>query len=524
MVGGESMALNLSHNSVFPSNGLEGNLFSSIKFGNNGYLMEGCTDKNWAGFGDYMNFNWKLEDEKDILDLLPSDPFGMDLSTTFTAITGWLEDIENDLGLNSIGFGTDRFEVERGEEDRLLAGLNLVWDDALKLHSDVNDLKIQEASIGSGKELWSGLCDGDDNMDELMGFSYEKNWALGVAANEFQGCSEIHSYGDRGAPHDALFFSLGYLGVRDLLSVERVCKSLRDAVQNDPLIWRSVHIDQPLSDRITDDALLRLTSRAQGTLQCLSLVGCLKITDSGLMHVLENNTGLTKLSVPGCVRLSVEGILCNLKAFKSAGKLGIQQLRIGGLYGISNKQFEELKFLLGTDNHKQLSSRKPRFYGGGQLYFSCNDDCAIDIEACPRCQKFRQVYDCPAESCQGKHQSTQLCRACTLCIARCIHCGRCINGCDYEETFCLDLLCLDCWKQFLNCQQEGEMDGHSSKCTIFHQQASPVWLMCCRVILWKQRAADEVGCRLFVADEDAAPHCQAGSSRRVGENIKDNLN
>lgn len=44
--------------------------------------------------------------------------------------------------------------------------------------------------------------------------------------------------------------------------------------------------------------------------------------------------------------------------------------------------------------------------------------------------------------------------------------------------------------------------------------------MCCRVILWKQRAADEVGCRLFVADEDAAPHCQAGSSRRVGENIK----
>ncbi|CAL5370460.1 unnamed protein product [Camellia sinensis] len=480
------MALNLSHNSVFPSNGLEGNLFSSIKFGNNGYLMEGCTDKNWAGFGDYMNFNWKLEDEKDILDLLPSDPFGMDLSTTFTAITGWLEDIENDLGLNSIGFGTDRFEVERGEEDRLLAGLNLVWDDALKLHSDVNDLKIQEASIGSGKELWSGLCDGDDNMDELMGFSYEKNWALGVAANEFQGCSEIHSDGDRGAPHDALFFSLGYLCVRDLLSVERVCKSLHDAVQNDPLIWRSVHIDQPLSDRITDDALLRLTSRAQGTLQCLSLVGCLKITDSGLMHVLENNTGLTKLSVPGCVRLSVEGILCNLKAFKSAGKLGIQQLRIGGLYGISNKQFEELKFLLGTDNHKQLSSRKPRFYGGGQLYFSCNDDCAIDIEACPRCQKFRQVYDCPAESCQGKHQSTQLCRACTLCIARCIHCGRCINGCDYEETFCLDLL--------------------SGKSGYLMQKVEAIEAV--------------VECSWSCKYEDAAPHCQAGSSRRVGENIK----
>jgi hypothetical protein len=45
---------------------------------------------------------------------------------------------------------------------------------------------------------------------------------------------------------------------------------------SDSLLWRSIHIDQPLSGRITDDALLRLADRAQGTLQCLNLDGVYK--------------------------------------------------------------------------------------------------------------------------------------------------------------------------------------------------------------------------------------------------------
>uniref|UniRef100_A0A5B6ZZ74 Putative F-box protein SKIP14 n=1 Tax=Davidia involucrata TaxID=16924 RepID=A0A5B6ZZ74_DAVIN len=464
----------------------EESLFSAIKFGN-GYLMEGYPDKNLDGLGDYWNFNWELEKSHDhrrekteklsddILDLLPSDPFGMDISTTFTAFSSWLEDIE-DFGLNTLGFGTDGIEVKKGD-DRLYTGLNLVWNGTLKFHPEVGNAKIDQKSNGSDKELYAGLYDGDfvldGNIEEFMGFSYEKYSVSSDAANEFQGCTKIYCDGDGRAPHDALVFALGYLDVRDLLSIERVCKSLRDAVQNDPLLWRNICIDErPLSDKITDDALLQLTSRAQGSLQCLSLVGCLKITDSGLRCVLENNPGLMKLSVPGCVRLSVEGILCNLKALKSAGAPGIKHLRIGGLFGVTNKNFEELKFLLGADNHKQLSSYKPRFYHGGQSYLSWDDDRAIDIETCPICQKLRQVYDCPAESCQGKHQAAQLCRACTFCIARCIHCGCCINGCDYEETFCLDLLCLDCWKQLLNFQKRQEEMGFSfSKHTIFHQQA-----------------------------------------------------
>ncbi|KAJ0020612.1 hypothetical protein Pint_32433 [Pistacia integerrima] len=118
--------------------------------------------------------------------------------------------------------------------------------------------------------------------------------------------------GGGGVPHDALFFVLGYLGVKDLLSVERVCRSLHDAVRSDPLLWRSIHIDQPLSSKISDDALAKLTGRTVGTLQCLSLVNYCRITDIGLKRVLESNPGLKKIrmetpsgikdSIPACIK------------------------------------------------------------------------------------------------------------------------------------------------------------------------------------------------------------------------------
>jgi len=175
-----------------------------------------------------------------------------------------------------------------------------------------------------------------------------------------------------------------------------------------------------------------------------------------------------QLSVPGCVRLSADGMLNNLRAFKSVGSPGIKHLRIAGVRGVTEEQFKELLFLLNVDNRVQLNARKPQIYCGGNSYLSCDDDRAIDIEVCPKCQELRLVFDCPAESCQGKHQAAQLCRACILCTARCINCGRCIKDHDYEETFCLDLLCLDCWNQLLDCQDGPGKEG-SSKCTIIHQ-------------------------------------------------------
>ncbi|KAE8021379.1 hypothetical protein FH972_007273 [Carpinus fangiana] len=120
-----------------------------------------------------------------------------------------------------------------------------------------------------------------------------------------------------------------------------------------------------------------------------------------------------QLSVPGCIRLSIEGILDNLRTLKFVGSPGIKHLRIGGICRVKDKHFEELQVL--------LNARSPQIYCGRNSHISCDDDRAIDIE---RCQQLRLVYDCPAESCQGKHQAAQSCRACILCIARCKKQGR----------------------------------------------------------------------------------------------------
>lgn len=155
-----------------------------------------------------------------------------------------------------------------------------------------------------------------------------------------------------------------------------------------------------------------------------------------------------QLFVPGCTRLTIEGIFNNIWTHNSNKDVpGIKYLRIGGLYGVTREHYEELKSLLGTDDHKLKSCHKPHFYHQGNFYLPYDDDRAIDIEMCPRCEKFRLVYDCPSEGCQVKDKASQVCRACTLCIARCAQCGRCINDNEYEETFCLDLLCSDCFKQ-----------------------------------------------------------------------------
>jgi hypothetical protein len=137
------------------------------------------------------------------------------------------------------------------------------------------------------------------------------NWDVGKGAQKWADCGETcFDGGEGGAPHDAMFFALAYLGVLDLLNVERVCKSLHDGVRSDPLLWRSIHIDQRLSEKITDDALLKLANRAQGTLQCLNLVECIKITDGGLKRVIETNPKMTKVRI--CYAISILEQICYL--------------------------------------------------------------------------------------------------------------------------------------------------------------------------------------------------------------------
>lgn len=264
-----------------------------------------------------------------------------------------------------------------------------------------------------------------------------------------------------GPPHAALNFVLGYLGTRELLVVESVCKSLQSTAEGDPFFWRNINICGKLDVKITDDVLLKLTSKAQGGLESLSLVNCIMISDDGLNEVLLNNPKVTKLCVPGCTRLTIGGIVDNLKAFKSRGGPGIKHLSIAGMYGVTEVHFKELeKLLVGIENFTHLNTREPRFYRGGEPRFpSSNGGRVIDIERCPKCMNMRIVYDCPVVGCKGIKEgdtnpdaNTPRCRACTLCIARCNWCGRCIDETVHEETFCLDLRCIDCGKEISKCE------------------------------------------------------------------------
>lgn len=322
------MALNYSHRPVFPAHTAEDNLISPMRIVN-GYLVEGVPEKNGEGFARQRHDGFARPrhgsreiDEcvdcgrdrvdscgssdfvpKDIVDLLPSDPFGMDISTTFTAITGWLGGLEADYGG---GCGT-RNNVRSGNEDYgLFAGFNLIWNNALRFQSlpgsihaggklnmiEQVNLYPEDRDSGSALSQYGfGAAPNEGNMN----IDCESSKNLGFEAR-FEGAGCISDRED-GAPHEALTYALGYLGVKDLLSVEMVCRSLRHTVQNDPLLWRRIHIEKPLNERITDDILLHLTSRAQGNLQCLSLLECARITDDGLRRVLDCNLRLNKVGI-----------------------------------------------------------------------------------------------------------------------------------------------------------------------------------------------------------------------------------
>ncbi|GFZ21173.1 ribonuclease inhibitor [Actinidia rufa] len=477
------MALNYSHRPIFPAHLSEDNLVSPMRIAN-GCLVEGIPERSGDGFVRPWHSNRDVEDcfdygrdradrsgspesvPRDILDLLPSDPFGMDISTTFTALTGWLENLEVGYG----GYGKNN-GGNGGGDYTLFAGLNFIWNNTFQFQAFPSNMHFGDMSNaarevggctlenGLGNALSQGGLGSAPIVQDAVIFGNETTSTGGQQIQGSQEVAESCSDGNGEAPHAALLFALSFLGVRDLLSVSAVCRSLRSTVRSDPLLWRSIHIDQPLNERITDDVLLQLTSRAEGNLQCLSLVECPRITDDGLTRVLENNPRLTKLCVPGCTRLSIEGIVNNLKAFKCRSACGVKHLRIGGLYGVTDEHFEELKLLLGSDIHNKQNNQKPHFYHRGNLYLMCDDDRAIDVEICPRCQKLRLVYDCPAEGCQEMADATRACRACRLCIPRCVQCGRCINDNEYEETFCLEWLCSDCSS---NCpdRQDGK-DGLS---------------------------------------------------------------
>ncbi|KAJ8549878.1 hypothetical protein K7X08_033585 [Anisodus acutangulus] len=185
-----------------------------------------------------------------------------------------------------------------------------------------------------------------------------------------------------------------------------------------------------------------------------------------------------RLSVPGCVKLTIDGILSNLKILKTAGKTRLKYLGIYGLFGVTNQHIEEIKLLTGVDDSKLPTTRKPQIFGGDQLRITSDDDRATDIEVCPKCQQLELVYDCPSESCQKKQSAIQLCRACTTCIARCFNCECCLNNCDYEELFSFELLCLDCWRKPWGSQEKEQKMTFCEKTTTVHNEDSYRFFLC----------------------------------------------
>lgn len=327
------MALNYSHIS-------KDNLVSPVRIVN-GYLVEGVSENENNGEvysrtwhvnqleADELNFSCGRDrvdccsssesTSEDIVDLLPSDPFGMDMET-FTALSGLLQDCGGYMRSNNCqeGYG-------------LFAEWNFIWNNAFKfqqipytiqlnerLNTFSNNLQVNEKP-GTCSDYFPRGFQFDQKIHTTHTWSiYEDERALGTIMWEmlasgdvgfFNGsasCSfDMRSTGEadgaseiEGAPHEAFNYVLSYLDVKDLLSVERVCSSLSTAVRGDPLFWKTIHIDQPLNERINDDVLVQLASRAQGKLECLNLVECPKVTDDGLRRVLEANRRLTKVSGP----------------------------------------------------------------------------------------------------------------------------------------------------------------------------------------------------------------------------------
>ncbi|KAF9604406.1 hypothetical protein IFM89_006415 [Coptis chinensis] len=417
--------------SVFPPD-------SSMKFGGGGggdrFLMED------------NHYHHHQGEPNDIIDLLPSDPFGMNVAATFGAITGcWF----------------DYFQID---------ALNSVWN-----NSNNNNNKTVMFPVFGDIGMYECF---NNNNEDAVGFDgwVEKKGVIqiqqisnGLSPTTGAGASnipnkeileEVSGSCSSGDAHEALFFAFGYMSVQDLLNVERVCKSFRSAVYGDPLLWRNICIHQPLNERIEDDGLVRLTGRAQGNLQSLSLVKCSRVTDVGLKCVLQSNPRLTMLNVPECTRISIGGIVDSLKALKSSGAPGLKHLRIGGRYDVTHEHFEELKALLNIDNCVRSKVSKPRIYHGHSFPSYDEDDHDIDVEICPRCENLRLVYDCPVDCCEVRQSSPQSCRACTICIPRCVQCGRCVLYADYVETFCLDILCLKCFE--LQKEERGASSNHIS--------------------------------------------------------------
>ncbi|KAL5708417.1 hypothetical protein ACHQM5_019213 [Ranunculus cassubicifolius] len=237
-------------------------------------------------------------------------------------------------------------------------------------------------------------------------------------------------------PHDALFFVLAYLNFLDLLKCSRVCKSFKDAVDNDVLLWFDFIVEPPLNLKITDDVLLKFTDKAQGRLRSLGITNCVRITDGGLQRVIEKNPNITKLYIQSCTQMTPDGIL---KVVESSNKL--EMIRVENIYSLKKNHLQTLYSSLNIKPQDQ----KPN------IYLEANSN-PVDIEICPKCSDVRLVFQCLREKCKSKNERPlSACKGCLFCVPRCEGCGGCVDQEETGETACADVVCLDCWLKLPKC-------------------------------------------------------------------------
>jgi hypothetical protein len=224
------------------------------------------------------------EDCDDPAQNLPTDPFGMNLESTLTAALA-----------SCIRFGNRDAAAGGGA---VCAHLSFYLNQALALswepHIGGGCRSASEAPFGRGGAACSQrlppLASGEEPVAPEDEPSTSGNAALMM-------CHDTADVEEGGAPPDAMVFALRYLGLRDLLAVEMVCKSLHSAVRGDHTLWKCIHVEPVLSGKISDPDVLRLTQKIPGVLQCLNIDDCLNITDKGLNAVLQSNPKLIKVSV-----------------------------------------------------------------------------------------------------------------------------------------------------------------------------------------------------------------------------------
>ncbi|KAF5185604.1 F-box protein skip28 [Thalictrum thalictroides] len=248
-------------------------------------------------------------------------------------------------------------------------------------------------------------------------------------------------------PHEALFLVLPCLNLLELLTLSRVCILLKDAIDNDILVWLDIIVESPLNMRINDDILLKFTSKALGRLRSLVLMNCVRITDDGLHKVIENNPHIEKLYIPSCTQLTPDGIVRVVKSLTDQSNK-LKFLRLENVQNLTKEHLQILQSCLKISPEEQ----KPKVYLAYELFPSLSDTNAIDVEVCPKCKNVKLVFECPRETCRNKNKRLlQACKGCLHCIPRCEGCGGCVDVDETGETACLDVVCLDCWLKLPKC-------------------------------------------------------------------------